>query len=486
MIRNLHKSDCIMELDRRSLIKGIGAAGTTLLVTGTASAADGRARYLVRASQDAATAVADAGFEVVNELADGAVLLVNGPDGAVDDLRNVRGVADAMRDLEFELQDPVADARGEAAGLPDTPDDAYDELLWDKQMQQVREAHEYATGAGRELAIIDTGIDDKHPDLNVDVERSVAVVEGELVDHTGAEHYHATHVAGTAAGTGDELMTGTAPGATLISVRVLYGGSGTFSDIMVGMEYAGEIGVDAANISLGYMEPARDLRGTVGQLKRLFEPVANHATRKGTLLVGSAGNDDTDLQGGWLRLWNGLSGVLGISALTPDGERTFYSNHGTNMVDAGAPGGGYEDLIRTYCGYAEWVEAGRPQTPSEDPREPGTETHVCFDEDGNLLATTDEDEAAVCYPCTIPEWPYPFNLVFSSMPAGEYNWLAGTSMAAPQVTGLAALVRELDPDANARQVEQAIKQGAEGGDGRSDPVLGAGRVNALNTVERLS
>lgn len=478
-----------MELDRRSVVKGIGAASATLFATGFASASDGQARYLVRANETgAADAVTDAGFEVINELADGRMLLVKGPEAAVDDLENVRGVASALRDIEVELEEPVTEARGEAAGLPATPEDTYDELLWDKQMQQVREAHEYATGAGRTVAIIDTGIDDTHPDLNVDVEKSVAVVEGELAPHTGAEHYHATHVAGTAAGTGDELMTGTAPGATLISVRVLYGGSGTFGDIMVGMEYAGDVGVDAANISLGFMAPMQS-DVDIGQLKRMFEPVANHVTRQGTLLVGSAGNDDTDLQGGWLRLWNGLSGVLGISALTPDGERAFYSNHGTNMVDAGAPGGAYEDLIKTYCGYAEWVEAGQPLTPSADPREPGTETHVCFDDEGNLIAETDEDaeDAAVCYPCTIPEWPYPFNLVFSSMPTdeGAYSWLAGTSMAAPQVTGLAALVRELDPDANAREVEQAIKQGAEGSNGQSDSVLGAGRVNALNTVEHL-
>lgn len=478
-----------MEITRRTLVRGMGAASTGLLVTGVASASDGRARYLVRASNRAADAVSDAGFEVVTELAGGKVLLVNGPEDAVDDLEDIRGVAEAMRDVEFELSDPVVEAHG-GTGLPETPEDAYDELLWDKQMQDVREAHEYATGEGTEVAIIDTGIDDSHPDLDVDVERSVGVVEGELVDHTGAEHYHATHVAGIAAGTGDHLMTGTAPGATLVSIRVLYGGSGTFGDIMVGMEYAGDIGVDAANISLGYMVSTRELRGFVGQLKRMYEPVANDVTRKGTLLVGSAGNDDTDLQGGWLRLWNGLGGVLGITALTPDGERTFYSNYGTNMVDASAPGGAYEDLIRTLCGYAEWVEAGYPLSPADDPREPGTETKVCFDEDGNLVAETDEDAdgAAVCYPCTIPEWPYPFNLVFSSMPTDEdvpYSWLAGTSMAAPQVTGLAALVRELDPDASARQVEQAIKRGAEGSDGQSDAVLGAGRVNALNTVESL-
>ena len=67
-----------------------------------------------------------------------------------------------------------------------------------------------------------------------------------------------------------------------------------------------------------------------------------------------------------------------------------------------------------------------------------------------------------------------------------YGWLMGTSMSASQVAGLAALVREVAPDASERQVESAIKYGAESATGRSDPDLGAGRINALNTVELLA
>jgi subtilisin family serine protease len=59
-------------------------------------------------------------------------------------------------------------------------------------------------------------------------------------------------------------------------------------------------------------------------------------------------------------------------------------------------------------------------------------------------------------------------------------------MAAPQVAGLAALVRELEPDANVSQVEKAIQQGAEFANGKSDSEFGAGIINALNTVESLA
>lgn len=53
------------------------------------------------------------------------------------------------------------------------------------------------------------------------------------------------------------------------------------------------------------------------------------------------------------------------------------------------------------------------------------------------------------------------------------------------MSGLAALVRERDPSASTRRVESAIAHGAESTNGRGDYELGAGRINALRTVEDL-
>ncbi|WP_187432974.1 S8 family peptidase [Natronococcus pandeyae] len=469
-----------------------------VVATGFASASDGQARYLARTNGRSGDLEA-AGFAVLNELAAGELLLATGPEDAVDDLEDVRGVTAAVRDVALEIE-PVAEENGYDGGLPDDPDEVYDEVLWDKQKQAVREAQAHATGDGATVAVIDTGVDEDHPDLsNLDTEQSARIDDGRLEPHEGDPHGHGTHVAGTAAATGDAHMLGTAPDARLVSVDVLGHGTGTFGDIMVGMEHAADVGADAANISLGYMvapQEFADVTENPGAYRRMFEPVANYGQRNGTLYVGSGGNDETDLQGGWLRLWNGLSGVIGVSATTPDDGLTFYSNYGRNDIDVGAPGGGYEELIpETYCGYAEWVSAGTPMTPTDVPVEPGEETKVCFDEDGSIVVATDEDDEAAeeCIPCTIPEWPYPFNFVFSTYVPSEgddgdepaYAWLAGTSMAAPQVTGLAALVRELEPDAGPQQVHQAIRSGAEAVESRGDPELGAGRVNALHTVERV-
>lgn len=425
-----------MRYTRRSIIKAIGATGATLLFSGLASASEGQARYIARTSGRGAD-VESAGFDVLNELSDGNILLVAGPDDTVDDLEDIRGVTAAVRDLALELEPVLEDDHDE---IPDDPDDVYDTLLWDKQVQDVREAQDYATGEDTMLAVIDTGVDEDHSDLtNLDTDASAAIIDGEVEDHEGDPNGHGTHVAGTAAAAGADIMTGTAPGATIVSVDVLGNGTGTMGDIMVGMKYAADVGADAANISLGFMmapEGFAELDDNVGMYRQMFEPVANYGRREGTLYVGSAGNDETDLQGGWLRLWNGLSGVIGVSATGPNDKLSFYSNWGRNDVDVGAPGGGYET-----------------EDKSVDP------------------------EADV-------EWPSPLNFVFSTYPDDSYAWLAGTSMAAPQVTGLAGLVRELDPDANPQQVLQAIRQGAEVADNRGDSELGAGRVNALNTVER--
>lgn len=442
-----------MERSRRSFVKSIGALGTTLTFAGFASASNGRTRYLAAANQGAATRVEAAGFEVLAELADGDVLLVAGPENASDDLEAVDDVSMAVRDFEVELELPIRseNAVPEQATVPDDPDTVYDEILWDKQIQQVREAHEHATGDGRTIAIIDTGIDHTHPDLDVDVSRSTSIVEGQVDDHTGDVHFHGTHVAGIAAGTGSVGLLGTAPDATLVSIRV-FGDVlfATLGDILAAMDYARNIDADVANLSLGVVQVPQ---ANAAQYRRLVEPLVNKVTRDGTLLVGAAGNADLDLQrGGWLALYAGIAGTLGISATSPNDAKAFYSNYGTNMIDVGAPGGGYDTKQKT------------------------------------LLQGPD-----------LVKRPWPLNGVFSAVPDtglvpppyvdttidGEaYAWLLGTSMAAPQVTGLAALVRELDEGASARQIENAIKHGAEGASGRSDPVLSAGRVNALNTVEQ--
>lgn len=420
--------------NRRTVLKGIGAAGVSLTFAGFASAAGGTRYIATVANEQVHDRIENAGFSIENVLADGDVVTATGQDDAVDDLEGVKGVSAVTRDVQFALEDPVAT---EPADEYDEP--ALWELQWDKHVTDVERAHETATGDGTTIAVIDTGIDTSHPDLqNVDTSNSAAIIDGEVTTGDGGwVHYHGTHVAGIAAAQGGGVV-GTAPDADILNLRV-FSEEGpllaSVSDIMLALEYAADHGADAANISLGAgpFPP----QANAGGLRAARQKVVNNVVRRGLLVSVSAGNADTNLkQGGFFVLTASVAGAMSISATGPNDRRAFYSNYGSNEIDIGAPGGGYETLEKTY--------------------------------------ETDPNEV---------EWPFPTNLVFSTLPGGDYGWAAGTSMAAPQVTGAAALVREVAPGANARQVEQAIKHGAELIKGQSDDDLGAGRLNAADALD---
>ena len=481
-----------MKLTRRSLIRAAGAAGVSMTFIGTASAGDGQARYLVNTRGKRAVGdIEDAGFDVESELAQGHVIRVVGPEDGEDDLKRLSSVQSAVADAIFEVNIPEA-----IEIVEEEPDAAHEGALfganqWDKQVTEVPEALDYATGDGSLVAVIDTGVETTHPDLaaNVELAELVTSLDPVPTDNTPEDnHGHGTHVSGIAAATGELGVFGTAPDAGIASFKVfvftVIDGevvlATTTGDILESIDRASEIGADAVNLSLGTLPIPPE--GRAERFHTAYERVIQHATRQGTLVVASSGNSAANLQqGGFFTVPNSVAGAMSISASAPNDELTFYSNFGSNEIDVGAPGGGYEDLEKTLCAFEEWLDAGTPSLITLDPRVPGETGTLWLDEDG--VPTNDSEAVVDRVDCTIPEWPVPFNFVFNAVNGGSWAWFAGTSMSAPQVAGLAALVRELNPDLNARQVEQAIKSGAEGVRGQNDQELGAGRINALNTVQ---
>ena len=476
---------------RRSILASAGSVALSLTVIGTATAADDQTRYLLATRGNGAIEnVEAAGFEVVAELAGGDVLRVTGPAGAAGDLGALSGVRAAVTDAVFEVG--VPEAIETVDQLPDGVHEgaAFAENQWDKLVTEVPAALEYATGAGSLVGVIDTGVETTHPDLEDNVESAELVTSLDPIpgDDTPEDtHGHGTNVAGIAAATGALGVHGTAPEAGIASYKVfvlteIEGEvvlATTTGDILESIDRAAAAGADAANLSLG-TAPIPP-QGNVGGFRTVYERVIQHATRAGTLVVASAGNDAANLQqGGYFTVPNSVAGAMSISATAPNDDLTYYSNFGTNEIDVGAPGGGYGSLEKTLCAYEEWLDAESPLLISLDPREPGQTGTLWLDESG--VPTTNPDAVDESVNCIIPEWPVPFNFVFNAVDGESWAWFAGTSMSAPQVTGLAALVRELDPDRNARRVEQAIKRGAEGASGQADPEVGAGRINALQTV----
>ncbi|MDR7385360.1 S8 family serine peptidase [Promicromonospora iranensis] len=141
------------------------------------------------------------------------------------------------------------------------------------------------TGKGVKVAVLDTGIDETHPDLDEAVVATKDFSGGEnVIDRDG----HGTHVAATVAGSGeasDGDNSGMAPGADLIIGKVLGDdGSGEISTIIEGMEWAAEQGADVINMSLGTREYGDGTDPMSVALDQLTE-------QHGALFVVAAGND---------------------------------------------------------------------------------------------------------------------------------------------------------------------------------------------------
>jgi subtilisin len=254
-------------------------------------------------------------------------------------------------------------------------------------------------GAGSvdvDVAVIDTGIDVDHPDLNVVGGKNCST--GKSFDDGNG---HGTHVAGTIGAEDDGAgVVGVAPGARLWAVRVLNNqGSGTRSSIICGVDWvtsrAGTI--EVANMSLGGSgtEPARSGCVTGDS----YHDAICKSVAAGITYVVAAGNSavnastavpaayDEVITVSALSDFDGLPGGTGAATCRADQDDTLadFSNFGAD-VDLSAPG-------------------------------------VC---------------------------------IRSTWPGGGYDTISGTSMASPHVAGAAALVKAADPGASPAAVRAAL------------------------------
>ncbi|MFE7440906.1 S8 family serine peptidase [Streptomyces chartreusis] len=144
-------------------------------------------------------------------------------------------------------------------------------------------------GKGVKVAVLDTGVDATHPDLKdrVDAAKNFSAA-ADTVDRMG----HGTHVASTIVGSGAASPAGTtyqgvAPGARVISGKVLDdAGTGDDSTIIAGMQWAVEQGADIVNMSLG----GPDDPG-IDPIEQALNELSESS---GTLFVVAAGNDGPD------------------------------------------------------------------------------------------------------------------------------------------------------------------------------------------------
>lgn len=286
------------------------------------------------------------------------------------------------------------------------PNDPLYPRQWNLHTIGAEAGWEAGSGEGVIVAVLDTGVTRVEDLEGVDLLPGMNFVGG---DSSEDDVGHGTHVAGTIAqatnnGVG---VAGIAPRATLLPMKVLGLGGGTADQIAVAVDEAVDQGAHVLNLSLG------------GMHSPILHLAVEKAVRRGVTVVASAGNAG--------RIGVGCpahaSGVLGVSALGPDGSLAPYSSWG-HGVEIAAPGG---DLKR-----------------------PG----------GGILQDT-------------------------IVPGGHaVTPFQGTSMAAPHVSGSIAVLR--GTGLSARAAEDVLLRAAEGG-GPDDLRLGAGRLDlegALQGVNR--
>jgi len=250
-------------------------------------------------------------------------------------------------------------------------------------------------GRGAVVAVLDTGVAyQRHrgfrraPDLNR-FTRGYDFISGD--GHPNDENGHGTHVAGTIAqSTGNRIATaGIAYRAKIMPVRVLDGdGAGDTFSISRGIRYAARRRVDVINLSLEF---SADVQSS--QIPDVISAL-RYARSRGVLVVAAAGNQNDPQVAFPAR----APSVLGVAATTIRGCQAGYSNSGPD-VDLAAPGGGVD-----------------------------------------AVSSANAYDAAVCRPALPGPFIYQQTFVRSVRRFGLPRGYEGTSMAAPHVAGVAALV----------------------------------------------
>lgn len=134
------------------------------------------------------------------------------------------------------------------------------------------------TGRGVSVAVVDTGVDENHPDLVVRLGKNMTT-DGQAADAITSDH--GTHVAGIIAGQG-RVMRGLAPGAAIHSYRVFALGARTAKnfDIAAAIDEAVTDGCDLINLSLGGGAPDQTISEAIAE-----------AFRRGVACIAAVGND---------------------------------------------------------------------------------------------------------------------------------------------------------------------------------------------------
>ncbi|ERN51924.1 S8 family serine peptidase [Alkalihalophilus marmarensis] len=381
---------------------------------------------------------------------------------------------------------------------------------------------ERLTGKGVKVAVIDTGIDYRHPDLQANYKGGYDVVDYdhdpmETQSTQGVPTLHGTHVAGIIAANGQ--VKGVAPEADIYAYRALGpGGQGTTEQVIEAIEKAVADGVDVLNLSLGNTVNGPDWPTSVALDKAVEEGVvavtSNGNSGPKMWTVGSPGTstkaisvgasappiktpyatvfgDDTELtlfpMGGTMpwalkRDFPLVNGGLGteedLDELEVEGSVLLvkrglipFTEKAHNAKKAGAKAMIiYNNLPGAFVGV---VEGGVKLPVVSVTKEDGEylldkleEAHkeltirTIYREEEDFIAPFSSRGPVTQTWEVKPDLVAPGVSIDSTVPRG-YLALNGTSMSAPHVAGAAALVKQAHPDWSPEQIKAALMNSAK-------------------------
>ncbi len=392
----------------------------------------------------AAAQVRTAGGDVVKEIPQIGVMVVHGSPEFLAQARRIPGVIEVGPNRIWQIQTPTTGQGAKRAIAGVENNDLYTDYQWDiKRVGGVPETWEIEKGAGAIVAVLDSGVYWEHPDIapNYLYGKSYVVdhfdPSGTLLPAEDENDYfgHGTALAGTiAASITQGRIIGVAPEAEIANYKVFDMYSYGYNDwILQAIVDAADDGVNVINMSFNYNVSMSEGGAAVYVA---FVRATSYARQRGVLMVASSGNDAANLAElrPIVNLPPAAPAVISVNATTSTDELAGYSNYGPGSFIS-APGGGDWDPYP----FGDCLVAWSPIT-------------------------------------WIPFW------------AGQmYVSTSGTSLAAPKVAAVAALIYAQNPHFGPAQVKARLFQTAEDiGVPGFDYEFGHGLVNAYRalTVQR--